>query len=289
MLDYNTVRNWDFGEVLQSRAVRDTLLYACSIGFGADPVHPGELRFAYEESLQTIPTMACVLGSPGFWWQDPRTGVDSLKVVHAAEDVRLFNPLPASGVVRAHNRVLSITDRGPQNGAMAVILRELFEHNSGQRLAEVRTLSCLRGDGGFSLQSGVSDPLPERLPAVPQRAADVEVELQSTAQQALLYRLNGDYNALHADPDVARAAGFPKPILHGLCTFGMAAHAVLKGIVDYDAARIRRVAARFTAPVFPGDRLRFQLWRQPQGVVHLCARVDGRDAVVLDNGVVELS
>jgi acyl dehydratase len=107
--------------------------------------------------------------------------------------------------------------------------------------------------------------------------------------QALLYRLNGDYNVLHADPEVARAAGFSRPILHGLCTYGMAAHALLGTVCDYDANRIRRIAVRFTAPVFPGETVRFQLWREGSRFAHLRARVDARDTVVLNNGLIELA
>jgi acyl dehydratase len=146
----------------------------------------------------------------------------------------------------------------------------------------------MRGDGGFSQRSGVSDPRPQRLPAPPEREPDMQTELTSLPQAALIYRLNGDYNALHADPEVARAAGFPRPILHGLCSFGVAAHAVLKSCCDYQAARIRGIAARFTAPVFPGETLRFSIWRAGEDVLHFRANVDAREKVVLDHGVVEL-
>ena len=117
---------------------------------------------------------------------------------------------------------------------------------------------------------------------------DVEIALPTLACQALLYRLSGDYNPLHADPHVAQLAGFPRPILHGLCTYGMAAHAVLKGVCGYAAERIRAVAVRFSAPVYPGETIQFQLWHRDSASLHLRARVDARDAVVLDNGVVEL-
>jgi acyl dehydratase len=146
----------------------------------------------------------------------------------------------------------------------------------------------MRGDGGFSERSGVSDPRPERLRAPPDRAPDIQTDLASLPQAALIYRLNGDYNPLHCDPEVARAAGFPRPILHGLCSFGMAAHAVLKSCCDYQPARIRSIAARFTAPVFPGETLRFSIWRVGEALVHFRATVDARATVVLDHGVVEL-
>jgi acyl dehydratase len=126
------------------------------------------------------------------------------------------------------------------------------------------------------------------LPVVPGRAADVEVSLPTLARQALIYRLSGDYNVLHADPAVAKAAGFERPILHGLCTYGMAAHALLKTVCRYDAARIRRVATRFTSPVTPGETVRFEFWDAGHGRFHLRATVDARSTVVLNNGVIEL-
>jgi acyl dehydratase len=290
MLDYQAVKHWAFGEIVQSYAERDVMLYALGIGMGADPLDPGELRFVFEKELQTVPTMASVLGTPGFWWRDPRTGADWVKLVHGEQHLRLFSPLPTAATLVARNRVVSITDKGPGKGALAVIQRDLFDQATGKHLAQSTNVTFLRGDGGFSERSGQSsDPAPEPLPAVPDRAADIEIELGTLRHQALLYRLNGDYNVLHADPEVARAAGFDRPILHGLCTYGMAAHAVLKTVCDYDAAPIRRLAVRFTSPVYPGETVRFQLWRSGARSVHLRAHVDTRGVVVLNNGLVELA
>ena len=252
MLNYETVRNWDFGEIVHEYSRRDAMLYALSIGMGANPLDAGELRFAYEKNLQAVPTMATVLGSPGFWWPDPRSGVDWVKLVHGEQHLNVLKPLLPSTTVVARNRVVSLTDKGPGKGALAVIMRELYDKATGDLLTQSSAVSVLRGDGGFSEQSGKSDPGPAPLPAVPERAADIEVELATTENQALIYRLNGDYNLIHSDPEVAQTAGFHRPVLHGLCTYGMAAHAVLKCVCDYDAARIRGLSVRFTAPVFPG-------------------------------------
>jgi len=289
MIDYQAVKNWDFGDIRHTFTQRDVMLYALGIGIGFDPLHAGQLRFVYEKDLQAVPTMGSVLGTPGFWWRDARTGADWVKIVHGEQHLRVFKPLPTSGTLRARNRVVSITDKGAGKGAIAVILRELFDDTSGELLVEAKNVTFLRGDGGFSERSGISDPPPAPLPGVPERGPDHEVELDSLLHQALLYRLNGDYNVLHADPDVARAAGFPRPILHGLCTYGMAAHAVLKAVCDYDARRLKGVAVRFTAPVFPGETIRFQLWREGERSLHLRARVDARDVTVLNNGVIELN
>lgn len=289
MLDYQAVRNWDFGEIVHTYTRRDTMLYALGIGMGADPLDEGQLRFAYEKNLQAVPTMAAVLGSPGFWWSNPGTGVDWVKLVHGEQHVQILKPLPVDATIVARNRVASITDKGPGKGAIAVILRDIFDQTSGELLAHNKMVTFLRGDGGFSELAGVSDPGPEPLPPTPERAPDVEVELSSLEQAALIYRLSGDYNPLHADPEVAGAAGFHRPILHGLCTYGMAAHAVLKSCCGYDASRFRSMAVRFTSPVYPGETLRFQIWRESDIHLRLRARVDARDVVVLNNGVVELA
>jgi acyl dehydratase len=289
MLDYQSVKNWDFGDITHSYTQRDTMLYALGIGIGAQPLDAGQLQFVFEQNLQAVPTMVSVLGSPGFWWRDPRTGADWVKLVHGEQSVRLFKPLPVAGLLVARNEVVSVTDKGPGKGAIAVIKRELRDLGSGELIAEGRNVTFLRGDGGFSANGGHSDAGPEPLPATPDRAPDMEVELETLARQALIYRLSGDYNVLHADPAVASAAGFTRPILHGLCTYGMAAHAVLKAVCGYDAGRVRAVSVRFTAPVYPGETLRFQLWHRDSASLQLRARVDSRDAVVLNNGLVELA
>lgn len=288
MLDYQAVKNWDFGDLSHTYTQRDTMLYALGVGLGADPMDAGQLRFVFEKDLQVLPSMVAVLGTPGFWWRDARTGADWVKLVHGEQRIQIFRPLPAAATLVAKNRVVSLTDKGPGKGAIAVIERDIYESGNTQPLARTTQVTFLRGDGGFSERSGKSDAGPEALPGVPETAPDIELELPSLEQAALIYRLSGDYNPLHADPEVARAAGFTRPILHGLCTFGMAAHAIVKSCCGYDAARIKAMAVRFTAPVYPGETIKFQLWRRDQKM-HLRARIDARDIVVLNNGIVELS
>jgi acyl dehydratase len=288
MLDYQAVKDWDFGTIVHAYTARDTILYALGIGMGSDPMDENELKYVLETSLQAVPTIASVLGSPGFWWRDSRTGADWVKLVHGEQSLRVFKPLPAATTVTASNRVLSVTDKGPGRGAIALIERELRDRTDGSLIARSGMLVFLRGDGGYCQRAGRSDPGPEPLPAVPERGPDLDVSLETLARQALIYRLNGDYNLLHADPAIARAAGFARPILHGLCTYGMAAHAVLRMVAKYEAAAIRSMAVRFTAPVYPGEMVRFQLWQRDSASFHLRASVDARDAVVLNAGLVEL-
>jgi acyl dehydratase len=288
MLDDTAVRSWDFGRIEQTYSHRDTMLYALGIGLGADPLDEGELRFVYEKNLQAVPSMASVLGTPGFWWRDPKTGADWVKVVHGEQALKIFRPVPAEATLVAVNRVVSITDKGAGKGAIAVVTRDLYDKATNTLFAQGRSVSFLRGDGGFSERSGKSDPPSEALPKVPERPADFSVSLPTLPRQALLYRLNGDYNVLHSDPEVARAAGFPRPILHGLCTYGMAAHALLKTVCRYEAARVSALAVRFSSPVFPGETVTFDFWESGSGRLQLQARVEARQITVLSNGVAEL-
>jgi acyl dehydratase len=289
VINYQAVKNWKFDEIVHTYTARDSMLYALGIGMGADPTNETELGFVYEKSLQVVPTMASVLGSPGPWLRNPATGADYVKLVHGEQSIFLRRPLPAAATVVARNRVISLTDKGVGKGAIAVILRELRDQASDELLAEVRQVNFLRGDGGFSADSGISDAGPAPLPAVPDRVPDLEVSLPTLERQALIYRLSGDYNPLHSDPAVAKAAGFSRPILHGLCTYGMAAHALLQSCCSYQSASLQSLAVRFTAPVYPGETLRFQIWHGSPGVLHLCARIDARDVVVLNNGLANLA
>ncbi len=289
MLNYDVCKNWKFDDIIVNYTQRDTMLYGLGLGYGSDPMNRGELRFVFEKDLQAVPTMVTAMGTPGIWWKDPSTGADPVKLVHGEQDLTMFKPLPAAGVLIARNRVHSITDKGAGKGAIAVQLRELIDQATGETVALSRNVTFLRGDGGFSETSGVSDPGPEALPAVPERAADMEVSYTSLPQAALIYRLSGDYNPLHADPDFSAKAGFEKPILHGLCTYGMAARAVIEKVLDFDASRLKRIAVRFTSPVWPGETVRYELWRESATVVRLRATVDARNVVVLNNGLVEVA
>jgi len=289
MLNYEVCKNWTFPDIVHTYTERDTMLYALGLGFGQDPMDRGALRFVYEKDLQALPTMACVMGSPGIWWRDPRTGADAVKLVHGEQDVQLLGPLATSGTIIARNRVVSLTDKGAGKGAIAVVLRTLIDQSSGQTVAQSRNVTFLRGDGGFSEASGVSDPGPEPLPPLPERPADLEVSYDTRAEAALVYRLSGDVNPLHADPDIAAKAGFDRPILHGLCTYGMGARAVVERVLDHDASRLKRLAVRFTSPVWPGDTVRYELWREGATLLRLRASVDARKTVVLNNGLVEIA
>lgn len=282
-LDYATVKNWRFDEVRQRYDEKDTMLYALGIGLGQDPEDTGQLRYVYEKDLQAFPTLSVVLGYPGFWVRDPRAGIDWVKVVHGEQRLTVHAPLPASGTVVGKSRNTHVIDKGADKGAIIVTERTLHGVD-GTCLATLQQSTFCRGDGGF----GQGDASPPPLPVAPDREPDLRCELRIPPNAALLYRLNADRNPLHADPEVARQAGYPRPILHGLCSYGLAAHAIVKTCCGYDASRLASLNTRFSAPVYPGETLQCDLWRMPDGQIRFLARALERNVVVLSNGTAEL-
>jgi len=272
-----------FAPVAQRYTRRDTILYALGVGLGANPVDTGQLRYVYEDGLVAMPTFANVLGYPGFWAREPDTGIDWKRLLHAEQFLTLHAPLPVQGLVTGYSRVRGIWDKGAGKGALMQQTRELRDE-SGALVVTIEQFAMLRGDGGCGSAAEVAPPAPHVLP---ERSPDALCDLATSPQAALLYRLNGDDNPLHVDPAVAAAAGFDRPILHGLCTMGVAAHAVLRTVLGYDAARFAAMRVRFTAPVFPGETLRTELWIDG-AVVSLRTTALERGVVVLDKGRVDL-
>ena len=295
-IDYQHLKSRVFPPVRQHYTERDTMLYALSLGLGNDPLNASALPFVYEGlegGLRALPSQAVVLGYPGFWAREPDTGIDWVKLLHGEQRMRLHRPLPASGEVVGHNRITHLTDKGEGKGAIMVTERRL-ETAAGELLATVQQVSFLRGDGGYSQQGGgqPSDaPLPALQPTPQDRAPDFTDTQPTRPEAALLYRLMGDYNPLHADPAVAAKAGFERPILHGLASYGLVAHAVLRRCCGGDPARLKALDIRFAAPVYPGETLVTEIWRVPghPAQVQLRARVLERDKVVLSHGFAELA
>jgi acyl dehydratase len=278
-----------FEPIEHAYGTRDTQLYALGVGLGDDPLDAGQLRYVYEgidgTALQVLPTLANVLAYPGFWAREADTGIDWRRLVHAEQTIAMHAVLPPSGRVVGHNRVSALWDRGAGKGAFMQQQRELRDAGSGTLLATVTQLTLLRGNGGFA--SGGSEGAPPDPHSIPERIADHVCVLATLPQAALIYRLSGDMNPLHADPAVAHSAGFERPILHGMATMGVAAHAVLRTLLDYDATRFAGMRVRFTAPALPGDTLRTELWVDGR-VVSLRTTAVERGAVVLNNGRVDL-
>ena len=256
---------------------RYCMLYALSIGFGSDPLDRRELPYVFEgAALRTVPTMASTLMSSGFI---SGCGWDYGLTLQSAEHLQLYRPLPPAAKLLANRRVRAVDDLGTGVGARIVLESELRLANDDTVLCSLSRTIVARGDGGFGGSSGDAEPAHQ----VPDREADLTCRLATRGDQALLYRLVDDLNPLHADPALARRAGFEQPVLNGRCVFGMACHAVLQTICDYDFTLISSFGARFTAPVYPGDVLITEMW-QDGDVVSFRCRTDARRTIVVDHG-----
>lgn len=261
---------------------RDSMLYALGIGMGQDPLNEAELKFVYESGLKAVPTMATCMA----WGGGPSPGamgINYMLVVHGEQKVELHKPLPTEANVVTDGRVLGAFDKGEGKGAVIVVETTMKDADSGDLLATLTSSIFARGDGGFG---GPSEGAPEPH-KVPDRAPDVSLDFPTTENQALIYRLSGDRNPLHSDPTIAKMAGFPRPILHGLCTYGVTCRAVLQAFADMDPAKIKSHAIRFSSPVFPGETITVDMWRDGN-VVSFEARVKERGLTVAKNGKTEL-
>jgi acyl dehydratase len=282
-IDYQQLKNWPFPKIEHSYTAEDTMRYALAVGVGHDPMDEQALRLVTEYQLQAMPTMAVILGYPGFWMTDPRSGIDSALILHGAEDLTLHEPLPVAGNVFSRHRMKSVIDKGASKGAVVIYEKELFEKASGELLATITHTAFCRGDGGFSSKDGISDPRPPPPKPMPTASPDLVCDLPTLPQQALLYRLLADRNPLHALPQAALDAGFPRPIMHGLGTFGVVGHALLKTLCDYQPERVKRQSVRFTAPVYPGETIRTEIWRN-ENPIRFRAKVLERDVTVINFG-----
>lgn len=277
-LNYDKLMATSLTDIVRIYDETETMLYAQSVGFGRDPIDRKELAYVYEQGhpLQTVPTLASALVPDMF---PPGLGWDYSQVLHVEQRLQLYRPLPPAADLRLDKRIVDVFDRGSRRGAMF-----LFEVEG--RLARDETVLftagatvLARGDGGFSGPSG-SGPPPHR---PPRREPDLRCDTPTRPDQALLFRLNGDRNPLHADPDTATSAGFPVPILHGLCTYGIACRAILQTICNYDHTLIGGFDARFSLPVLPGDTITTEMWQDGDIVSFQCS-VKERDIIVLRNG-----
>ena len=277
---YEKLLNYPIPEVRQTLRWQDIALYNFSVGLGQDPMDEQQLDFLYEPRLKVMPSMPVVLGSPGFWSRNPDTGIDWKQILHGEQGLILHGKLPTEGEVVGQSRITGLVDRGEGKGALMYSERTVADGKTGKPLATLTSTSFMRGNGGFGGPTGpVKKPHPE-----PERAPDITLDLPTRPEQAAVYRLNSDLNPLHIDPAIAKAAGFPRPILHGLCTFGTVCHALLKSFCDYDTERFGRMELRFSSPVFPGETIRAEMWKEEGGGAFR-ARVVERDKVVVSNGL----
>jgi acyl dehydratase len=269
----------DISDVEHTYGPKDCILYALGLGLGQDPMDENELAFVYEKHLKVLPTFPVVQGYSAYTFRRPELGITWTHVVHGEHAVRLHAPIAPEGTVIGRSRILDVIDKGAGKGALIYSERRILDKTDGRLLATINQTTFCRADGGFGGAKREA-PAPH---ALPERAPDLSCDLPTRPETALIYRLSGDVNPLHAEPTFAREGGYPRPILHGLATFGVAGHALLKTLCNYDPARLTAMAGRFSAPVFPGETIRTEIWRDGD-VVSFRARTLERDVVAINNG-----
>jgi acyl dehydratase len=258
---------------------RDTMLYALAVGMGRSPTDPAELKYVFEEDgPKVLPTLAVTVARTMLL--GPAAGLNRTKVLHGEQTLTLHRPLPPAASLLADSRVMSIHDKGAEKGAVVYWETTARDASSGEPLFTTGSGIFARGDGGIGSTPGVAAPQPHTIPT---RAPDRSVTTQTRADQALLYRLTGDRNPLHADPQLAERAGFKAPILHGMCTYGIACKDIVATVCDYDSTVLHSMAVRFTSPVYPGESITTDMWVDGKTISFRC-RVKERDLVVINNG-----
>jgi acyl dehydratase len=259
---------------------REVMLYAYGIGMGADPMDEKELAFVNEAAaeprpLKVVPTFASVAA----WGAGPgEMNLNRVMVVDGEREITFHKLFSTSAQITADSSVLAVWDKGKDKGAV-IRHQTILKNADGQPLATLVASRFARGDGGFG---GPSEGQPEPH-KVPTREPDKVVDITTRADQALVYRLCGDRNPLHSDPGFAKKAGFPKPILHGMCTYGITCRGVLQTYADYDPAAFRQHAARFSSPVYPGETVTMEMWKDGN-VISFEAKVKARGVTVIKSG-----
>ena len=281
-IDHESLQATVLTDLPVSYGEQDVMLYALGIGLGSNPLDAGELSYVSERAgLRTLPTMASMIIPDTIVAQ---SGVDMRQILHRSQSLEIFRPLPSSANLLLNQRVVSVSDRGAGGGAEIELETELRRARDDSVVCTAGSRVIARGDGGFG---GPAPPVRSRH-RMPNREPDLVCDLPTRPDQALLFRLSGDLNPLHVDPEFARQAGFDAPILHGRCTYGIACHAILKTVCNYDFTLIGSLDVRFSAPVYPGDVITTEMWQEGNVISFRC-RVNERNVVVLNNGICTLS
>ncbi|MDJ0346581.1 MaoC/PaaZ C-terminal domain-containing protein [Streptomyces sp. H10-C2] len=260
---------------------KDVLLYHLGVGAGRPATDPDELRYTLESRLQVLPSFVTVAGgslAAAGGLSAPGIDVNLAAVLHGGQRIELHRPVPVSGKAVQMSRIAAVYDKGK---AAVIVLRSEVADDEGPLWA-ADTQIFVRGEGGFGGDRG-----PSVRTQVPDRAPDRTAEVSTREDQALLYRLSGDWNPLHADPEFAKVAGFDKPILHGLCSYGIVLKAVVDTMLDGDVARVRAYSTRFAGIFFPGETLRVRMWREDGRIQVSATAAERDDAPVLADTVVE--
>jgi len=283
-MDLKALTGYKFEPKVVRYTDRDVMLYALSLGVCQNPLDENELPFVYEKSLKTLPSISAVLAHPGPWVANPAFKINFVKLLHGEQRAEFFKPLPIEAEIRGEYKISAVLDKGDDKGALVYFDKLLFDNSSDEQLAKVTQVLFLRGDGGC----GSYGEVPANLSAVPDRAPDFVEEVTTSKGAALLYRLNGDRNLIHVDPDVAKKAGFSVPIAHGLWAYGICGFSVIRNALGYDPQKMTSLDLRFSSPVLPGETLVVEGWTTEGGTAFQ-ATVKERNKLAISNGFVAVA
>ena len=276
-INYDEIMNLTSENVEISYSDKDSILYSLGIGLGNDPMNLNELKYVYENSQSVLPSMAT-----NFQYHSPlllKTNINFIMVVHGEQRLSITNALPVSGDFIANAKVIGCFDKGPARGAIIEVETSVKNKKNNEEICKLVSTTFARGDGGFG---GPDSPKKEIF--IPDGEPDYVSEVSTKPDQALIFRLSGDYNPLHSDPNFAKAAGFEKPILHGMCTYGIACRSLVNKICENDASKLKRFDCRFSSPVYPGETIVTEMWKKDK-MIYFNSKVKERDKLVLKNGV----
>ena len=276
-INYDEIMNLTSENVEISYSDKDSILYSLGIGLGNDPMNLNELKYVYENSQSVLPSMAT-----NFQYHSPlllKTNINFIMVVHGEQRLSITNALPVSGDFIANAKVIGCYDKGPARGAIIEVETTVKNKKNNEEICKLVSTTFARGDGGFG---GPDSPKKEIF--IPDDEPDYVSEISTKPDQALIFRLSGDYNPLHSDPNFAKAAGFEKPILHGMCTYGIACRSLVNEICENDASKLKRFDCRFSSPVYPGETIITEMWKKDK-MIYFNSKVKERDKLVLKNGV----
>ena len=276
-INYDEIMNLTSENVEISYSDKDSILYSLGIGLGNDPMNLNELKYVYENSQSVLPSMAT-----NFQYHSPlllKTNINFILVVHGEQRLSITNALPVSGDFIANAKVIGCYDKGPARGAIIEVETTVKNKKNNEEICKLVSTTFARGDGGFG---GPDSPKKEIF--IPDGEPDYVSEVSTKPDQALIFRLSGDYNPLHSDPNFAKAAGFEKPILHGMCTYGIACRSLVNEICENDASKLKRFDCRFSSPVYPGETIITEMWKKDK-MIYFNSKVKERDKLVLKNGV----
>ena len=276
-IDYDKIMSLETKNQKFSYSDRETMLYGLGVGFGRDPLNNEELKFVYERGLKTAPSMATVISWGAGNMRE--SGINYLLVLHGEQRLKMYEPLPYAADILVDSSVKGVFDKGKEKGALIITETDIKLKESEKLLCTLSSTTFARGDGGFG---GPSDGAPEPH-QIPDRKPDDEFFADTEPNQALIYRLSGDRNPLHSDPEIAKAAGFDAPILHGLCTYGTACRTIISNVCNYDSTLIEEFNVRFSSPVYPGEKISTEIWKDDNVISFRCW-VRDRNVMVLNNG-----